>query len=120
MRSPRISGWSAAGKSARTAFPRLPLPCPILFPQEVLHHDSPAAALRQRRLLAEERAGRVTLRRYWHTPACPKLVASHITDRLIRLDINPEHCMERDPWFAAHYPELIRALAAVMDDHLLS
>lgn len=72
-----------------------------------------------RRLLEEEQAGRVTLRRYRHTPAYRKLVASHITDRLIRFDIDPEHCMEREPRFAAHYPELIRALAAVMDGHLL-
>lgn len=86
----------------------------------MLYHVPPAAALRQRRLREEERAGRVTLRRYRQTPAYPKLVASHIIDHLLRLDIDPEHCMERDPRFAAHYPELIRALAAVMDGHLLS
>lgn len=71
------------------------------------------------RLLAEEANGKVKLHRYAHDDAYKKQIAGHITDRLIRFDVDLDHCMEKDVRFAIYYREIVQALRSVMDGHLL-
>lgn len=72
-----------------------------------------------RRLLEEEQRGTVKLFRYSHDPAYRRKIAEHVTDRIFRFDIDLSRCAERDSRFATHYGELVRALIAVTDGHLL-
>ena len=47
-------------------------------------------------------------------------IARHITDRLLRFDIDLSHCMEwEDTRFRDYYGELVKALGSVTDGHLL-
>lgn len=73
-----------------------------------------------RRLLEEERAGRLVLRQYEHTPEYRRMIAGHVTDRLFQFEIDLEHCLEQDERFATHYRELILTLREAVDGHLLA
>lgn len=70
-------------------------------------------------LLKEEQNGNLKIYRYEFCDDYRKKVASHIIDRLFRFEIDLENCMEKDVRFATHYKEIIQALIATMDGHLL-
>ena len=72
------------------------------------------------RLLEEVERGVLVLRRYSSDEEYRHRVAWHIVDRLIRFDIDIEHCLERgDRRFREHYAGIVRALAAARDGSLL-
>lgn len=67
------------------------------------------------RLLREEAAGRLILRRYADTPEHRRLVSEHVVDRLIRF-----HALgSQEERLRTHYGRLIEALRSAMDGHLL-
>lgn len=70
-------------------------------------------------LLQEESDGKLELHRYAHNRDYRKKIAEHITDRLIRFEIDLEHCMEQDQRFATYYKDVVQALREVTDGHLL-
>lgn len=68
------------------------------------------------RLLAEEAAGRLQIRRYEKNEAYKKIIAGHIVDRLMRFD----QVYAREPRLLAHYGQIMAALQRAMDGSLLS
>lgn len=70
-------------------------------------------------LLEEERRGRVKLFRYSHELSYRRKIAEHITDRIFRFELDLQQCMQQDARFAVHYRELVQALIAATDGHLL-
>lgn len=71
------------------------------------------------RLLEEESNGSLELHRYTHDSAYKKKIAGHIVDRLIRFEIDLEHCEEKDRRFATCYKEIVRALRDATNGDLL-
>lgn len=71
------------------------------------------------KLLEEESAGNLEIRRYEYTDAYRKLISSHVVDRLIRFDIDLNTCAATDKRFSEYYGQIIEALSSVMDGHLL-
>ncbi|MDE7325155.1 MAG: hypothetical protein K2N63_02580 [Lachnospiraceae bacterium] len=72
------------------------------------------------RLLEEETKGNIVIHRYSQDMEYKAGIAKHIVDRLIRFNVDLEHCMEwEDIRFRKYYGELIKALNLVMDGHLL-
>lgn len=67
------------------------------------------------RLLQEETAGKLTIRRYQNTMDYKHAVAEHIVDRIIRLDL----VYSKDTRLQKYYGNLVRALQEAMDGHLL-
>ena len=70
-------------------------------------------------LLEREKQGALRVHFYDHSPEYRALIASHVTDRMIRFDLDLESITETDPRFAAHFNRLVSALREVMDGHLL-
>lgn len=70
-------------------------------------------------LLIEEQNGTLKIFRYEFCDEYRKVIASHITDRLFRFEIDLNTCMEKDVRFAVYYKGIIQALICVMDGHLL-
>ena len=70
------------------------------------------------RLLEEEQAGNLIIRRYSDDPAYRAMIAEHIVDRLIRFDLL-EHFDTKDERGTLHFRRLIDGLKAVLDGHLL-
>lgn len=71
------------------------------------------------RLCSEEQKGTLRVHRYEHSDAYRKIIASHITDRLIRFQMDLDTIADQDARFATYFQDIIRALAGVMDGHLL-
>lgn len=72
------------------------------------------------RILAEEARGALAVRRYRRDSEYRAMVARHITDRLIRFDVNIENCLDGgDERFRRYYAGIVRALAAARDGSLL-
>lgn len=67
------------------------------------------------RLLQEETAGRLTIRRYQNTMDYKHAVAEHIVDRIIRFDL----VYSKDTRLQKYYNNLVHALQEAMDGHLL-
>lgn len=67
------------------------------------------------RLLQEEAAGRLIVRRYQNTMEYKHIVSEHIVDRLIRFDL----LSSKDARIQKYYGGLVRALQEAMDGHLL-
>lgn len=71
------------------------------------------------RLLEEEQSGNLKMFRYEFSDEYRKKIASHITDRFIRFEIDLNNCIETDIRFATYYKDIIQALVGIMDGHLL-
>ena len=71
------------------------------------------------RLLEEEAAGTLVVRRYEYSDEYRKMIAGHVVDRLIRFGIKLEGLEDRNHRFATHYKELLMGLRSVLDGHLL-
>lgn len=71
-------------------------------------------------LLEQEKQGSLRIHPYSHTPEYRTLIASHVTDRMIRFDLDLERITETDPRFATHFNRLVDALREAMDGHLLA
>ena len=71
------------------------------------------------RLLEEEHNGNLKMFRYEFNDEYRKKIASHITDRFIRFEIDLSNCIEKDIRFATYYKDIIKALIGIMDGHLL-
>lgn len=71
-------------------------------------------------LLEREKQGVLRVHPYSHSPEYRALIASHVTDRMIRFDLDLERITETDPRFAAHFAGLVDALRSIMDGHLLA
>lgn len=71
------------------------------------------------RLMEEEASGNLLVYRYEFNEEYRKRIASHIVDRLIRFNVDLDHCMEQDDRFAVHYRGIVEGLAGIMDGHLL-
>ena len=67
----------------------------------------------------EEEHGNIVIHRYVQDMEYKARIARHITDRLLRFDIDLSHCMEQDTRFRDYYGELVKALGSVTDGHLL-
>ena len=71
------------------------------------------------RLLEEEQNGNLKIFRYKFSDEYRKKIASHITDRFFRFEIDLSNCIEQDIRFATYYKDIIQALINIMDGHLL-
>ena len=67
----------------------------------------------------EEALGDIKICRYEFNNDYRKKISAHVVDRLIRFDVDLQHCLEQDVRFAAHYRRIIEGLHNVMDGHLL-
>ena len=70
------------------------------------------------RLLEEEQAGKLIIRRYSDESGYRAMIAEHIVDRLVRFDLL-EHFDTRDERGTLYFRRLIDGLKAVLDGHLL-
>ena len=71
-------------------------------------------------LLEQERQGSLRIHPYDHSPEYRTLIASHVTDRMVRFGLDLEHITETDPRFATHFNRLVKALQEATDGHLLA
>ena len=71
------------------------------------------------RLIEEESLGNIKICRYEFNDDYRKKISAHVVDRLIRLDVDLQHCLEQDIRFATHYRRIIEGLHNIMDGHLL-
>lgn len=71
------------------------------------------------RLLEEEAAGRLTIRRFEDTPEYKAFVAAHVVDRLIRFGVDLKGCLREGSRFERYYRPLVEGLIALTDGHLL-
>ena len=71
------------------------------------------------RLLDEEAAGRLTIRRYEDTPEYRAFVARHVVDRLIRFEVDLKGCLREGSRFDRYFRPLVEGLTSLTDGHLL-
>ncbi len=72
------------------------------------------------RLLEEEAQGNLVLHRYSEDMEYKARISRQVIDRLIRFEIDLEHCLEwGDERFRKYYGGIIRMLNSAMDGHLL-
>lgn len=71
------------------------------------------------KLLKEEQYGNLKVFRYEYNDEYRKKIASHITDRFFRFEIDLRNCIEQDIRFATYYKGIIQSLIDIIDGHLL-